>query len=385
MRLLKYLFIFAFVLLPALAFSQDLGPMRLGLIQGGVQVMTRDTTAVWEAAEINTPIGVSDRIWVPDNGRAEIQVRGGVYVRADGGSSIDVLRASTDSVQFYTEGGHIYSNNRRGGVSIVQVDTPLTSVRGYDDSVFLLDVEGGTTVLQVLKGGVYAENKMGQMTKVDAGDALTIREDGSAELSPIGAPDEWDKWNIERDKTLTAWSESSKYLPDGLQEYSADFDNYGRWGYDNDYGYVWFPAVTAAGWAPYREGRWRWVGGRYVWISFEPWGWAPYHYGRWFFRSGRGWCWAPPVAGSIFWGPGYVGWVRTGPLLGWVPLAPGEIYYGYGYYGPLSVNIVNIDINTIAVRKFRNAGFPHGTTFVRRDALGEPAKRSSPSRRRTPF
>ena len=120
----------------------------------------------------------------------------------------------------------------------------------------------------------------------------------------------------------------------------------------------------------YRDGRWKWVRGRYVWVSFEPWGWAPYHYGRWFFRAGRGWCWVPPVAGSVFWAPGYVGWVRTGPFVGWVPLAPGEIYYGYGYYGPLSVNIINIDINTIAIKKFRNADFTHGATFVRGDEFG---------------
>ncbi len=369
MRPFKWLMLLVLTLVPALAFSDDLGPMRLSLIEGNVQIQSRDTTEAWAPAEINTPMGESDRLWIPDEGRAEIQVGGGEFVRVDGGGgSLDVLRAAPDSVQFYTGGGHIYVNNRRGGINILQVDTPLASVRGYDNSVFLVDIDAGETAVQVLKGTVYAENRLGS-TRVSAGQTLAIRDDGSAEVSPMAAPDEWERWNIDRDRDLTAWNESSRYLPAGLEEYSPDFAGYGRWDYDGEYGYAWFPAV-AADWAPYRDGRWGWAGGRYVWISYEPWGWAPYHYGRWFFRAGRGWGWVPPAAGSVFWAPGYVGWVRTGDAIGWVPLAPGETYYGYGNYGPGSVNVLNIDINTVRQERFRNAEFPRGKTFVRREDLG---------------
>ncbi len=368
MRSLKFLITSALIALPALAFAQEPAPMRLSLSQGGVQIMSKDTSRAWEQAGVNTPIGVGDRLWLPEGARAEIQIMGGVYVRAEGDSSLDVLRSSADSVQFYTEGGHIYANNRHGGVNVVQIDTPLTSVRAYDGSAFLLDADDKATVVQVIKGDVYAENMQGQ-TRVAAGNALTINEDGSAEIAPIGEPDDWDRWNMERDKTVSAWGESTRYLPDGLQEYSSDFDNHGVWSYDNGYGYVWFPTV-AAGWAPYRAGMWQWSAGNYVWVSTEPWGWAPYHYGRWLFITGRGWCWVPPGPNDVFWGPGYVGWVRTGALIGWVPLAPGEIYYGYCKCGPYSANIMHIDPKTVVVRRFANAEFPHGMTFVRRDTLG---------------
>jgi len=381
MRQFKWLLLLVLTLIPGLAFSDDLGPMRLSLIEGGVQVQLKDTAEVWTPAEINTPMGVNDRLWIPDEGRAELQVWGGEFVRVDGGSSLDILRTAPDSLQLYTGGGHIYVNNRRGGINILQVDTPLTSVRGYDNSVFLVDVTGGETAVQVLKGTVIAENRLGS-TKVEAGRTLSIRDDGSAEVSPMGPPDDWESWNIDRDRDQTAWNESSRYLPAELDEYSPDFGNYGRWDYDGEYGYVWFPTV-APDWAPYRDGRWGWAGGRYVWISNEPWGWAPYHYGRWSFRSGRGWCWVPPAAGSVYWAPGYVGWVREGDTVGWVPLAPGETYYGYGNYGPHSVNMINIDINTVRHERFRNAEFPHGSTFVHREDFGgrgrrfvEPPKRA---------
>lgn len=266
--------------------------------------------------------------------------------------------------------GHLYINNRKGGIKTVQVDTPLSSIRSYDNSIILIDVlEGGTTEVQVLKGYVYAENKEGK-TKAGAGSALTIREDGSAEISPIGKPDEWEKWNLERDKQFALWSESSRYLPDALHEYSADFDMNGRWIYGDDYGYVWSPIVTAVDWAPYREGRWRWIRGHYVWISQEPWGWAPYHYGRWIYVTAAGWCWVPPGVNDIYWGPGYVGWVNTREHVGWVPLAPGEIYYGRGYYGPASENTVRKNRSRKPAAQYKNANAPGSITVVNRESFG---------------
>ena len=139
-----------------------------------------------------------------------------------------------------------------------------------------------------------------------------------------------------------------------------------------EYGYVWTPTVVvSAGWAPYRVGRWVWIRGDYVWVSYEPWGWAPYHYGRWAFISTIGWCWVPPARGAVYWGPGFVGWVRTPTYVSWVPLAPGEIYYGYGYYGPHSVNITRVNIKQINTRKvvYKNVHVHNAVTIVHHDTF----------------
>jgi hypothetical protein len=164
---------------------------------------------------------------------------------------------------------------------------------------------------------------------------------------------------------------SSRYLPGELDPYSYDFDEYGRWVQVPDYGYVWTPTVVVGvDWAPYRLGRWTWIGGDYVWVSYDPWGWAPYHYGRWAFTASIGWCWVPPVVGAVYWGPGFVAWVNTPTYVSWVPLAPGEIYYGHGYYGPHSVNITNININTINVTNvYKNAHVTNAVTIVSHDTF----------------
>ena len=176
-----------------------------------------------------------------------------------------------------------------------------------------------------------------------------------------------------------AVASSTTYLPDELSVYSNDFERNGKWIYEQEYGYVWTPTViTVNDWSPYRVGRWVWMRGDYVWISYEPWGWAPHHYGRWAYINHRGWCWVPPARGAVHWGPGFVGWVDTPSYISWVPLAPRETYYGHGDYGPYSVNIMNVNITTVIQNiVYRNIYVNNAVTTFHRDAFmtGKPINR----------
>ncbi|HMK44759.1 MAG TPA: DUF6600 domain-containing protein, partial [Dissulfurispiraceae bacterium] len=109
----------------------------------------------------------------------------------------------------------------------------------------------------------------------------------------------------------------------------------------------------------------------------EPWGWAPYHYGRWAYVARFGWCWVPPATGAVYWGPGYVGWVRTNDYIAWVPLAPGETYYGRGYYGPHSVNIVNVAVRRDVPHAYQNITVVNGATVVYHNTFGTTVPRQA--------
>jgi hypothetical protein len=81
-------------------------------------------------------------------------------------------------------------------------------------------------------------------------------------------------------------------------------------------------------------------------------------------------CWVPPVAGDVFWSPGYVGWVRTPDYVAWVPLAPGERYYGRRYFGRNSVNISKEDVNRINFTNvYKNIYIDNGATIVNRNTF----------------
>ena len=379
MKNFKSIFLISILLLfPAYSYPADLGFLRISLIDGDVQIKTEDTEE-WVPASINMPLKDGDRIWVPEGGRTELQIGDGTSLRLDQKSALDILTIEKDSSQFYLTEGYVYANFRGRRDSLLQIDTPLSSIRSYDRSVFRIDIsEDGYTNTSVYRGSVYAESRDGKTT-VEEGNTLSLKEGTYAELAPLGLPDEWEQWNSERDRKLAERRPAPRYLPDELQPYSADLEGNGRWVNVREYGYVWTPTVAvSAEWAPYRIGRWVWMGGDYVWVSYEPWGWVPYHYGRWAFVDSVGWCWVPPVRGAVYWGPGFVGWVQTPTYVSWVPLAPGEIYYGHGYYGPHSVNITNINIASIDVTRvvYRNVRVRNGVTIVHHDTFvtGKPVE-----------
>lgn len=372
MKRLKWMVLTAmFIFLPTLSYPATLGSLRISLIEGDVQVNTEDT-GDWVPASINMPLKDGDRIWVPEGSRSELQLRDGTSLRLDEKTGLDILTLEQDSYQFYLPEGRAYANFRGLRGTVLQIDTPMSSVRAYDRAIFRIDIlDDRDTDISVYQGSIHAESRDGRIM-VDQDRTLALREGFPAELGPIGPPDEWERWNRNRNRIYADRRAPSRYLPEELYAYSSDFEDNGKWVYVREYGHVWTPTVVvSAGWAPYRIGRWVWIRGDYVWISYEPWGWVPYHYGRWAFVSSFGWCWVPPARGAVYWGPGFVGWVRTPTYVSWVPLAPREIYYGYGFYGPHSINITHINISTINVERvvYRNVRVQNAVTVLHHDTF----------------
>lgn len=369
MNILRMVLMVLLMAVPCSAWAAELGLVRLSLVSGDVQVQAEDADE-WVPAVANMPLADGDRIWVPAGGRAELQMQYGVYLRLDARTALDIVELQEESFQFYLAEGRAYINNRKGGIDHIQVDTPHASAGIFDNSLVMVDVgQGGVTDVSVIKGYALVETERGK-TRVVAGNALRLTDGTGAVIAPIEPPDAWETWNRSRDNRLVDSAESLRYVPDELDDYARDLDDYGRWHYVQEYGYVWTPRGSLpANWSPYRQGRWAWVRGNYVWISYEPWGWVPYHYGRWAFSSRIGWCWVPPSRGAVSWGPGYVGWVYTPTSVAWVPLAPGEVYYGYGSFGPLSVNITNAAIPRTVVRDYRNVHVRNAVTIIHRDTF----------------
>ena len=374
MKIFKLLMIaVVLIVVQAYAFSASasLGYMRISLIENDVQIKTPEADE-WGFASVNTPLDEGDEVWVPQGGRAELQLNSGSYIRLAGNTALQVLSIDEDSSQFYLSQGNAYIFYDAPRGSVIQIDTPDASTRAFDRAIFGVSMSDQYTDVAVYKGYVETENQIGD-TRVNAGEMLTLGPDTDGEIAPIGSPDDWEWWNQARNERLLAAkeSESSRYLPSELRSYSSDMDSSGRWVHVPEYGNVWSPrGFVSVSWTPYREGRWIWRGGDYVWVSSEPWGWVPYHYGRWSFSPSIGWFWVPPVRGAVYWAPGYVGWVRTDNYVAWVPLAPGEIYYGRGYYGRHSVNITKVNINHIQVTNvYKNVTINNGPIIVDRQSF----------------
>ncbi len=93
---------------------------------------------------------------------------------------------------------------------------------------------------------------------------------------------------------------------------------YGEWLEIEAGFYAWRPTHVRAGWRPYMFGHWAWTDFGWYWISNEPFGWAVFHYGRWYYDDYYGWMWIP----NRTWGPAWVEWRYNDDYLGWAPLPP---------------------------------------------------------------
>ncbi|HUJ90949.1 MAG TPA: FecR family protein [Syntrophorhabdales bacterium] len=324
--------------IPFLVHASDLGEVYLRFIAGDVQIRPVGT-ADWVSISANTPLLEGDQIWIPEDGRAELAFRDGTLLRLDQNSALEIVSLRKDRLQLYLDAGHAYVNRASSEKKSFILETPALSLSASRQSIFKADVSDyGDVEITVVDGQILAQRD-GQGKVINAGEGFVFQKDaGEPERTALLSPDEWEQWNMERDENFCAPGPSSRYLPEELGPYAADFDQYGTWVNAPDYGYVWAPTVVG-GWSPYGYGRWAWMRGDYVWIPYEPWGWIPHHYGRWIYRSTMGWGWVPPRKSLVRWAPGYVGWSHTLTSVSWVPLAPRDTYYGHGYNGPGSVNV----------------------------------------------
>ncbi len=112
---------------------------------------------------------------------------------------------------------------------------------------------------------------------------------------------------------------------------------YGSW-IEIDYGVVaWRPTIIKRSWAPYKIGRWVWTDYGWYWDSYEPFGHIVFHYGRWYYDDYYGWIWIPDDE----WAPAWVEWRYDDDYIGWAPLHPYAVFsvnFGiritYNYYIP---------------------------------------------------
>lgn len=191
MKILKWVVPMLILLLfPVHSYPATLGSLRVSLIEGDIQIKTEDTDD-WVPASINMPLREGDRVWVPEGGRTELQLRDGTLLRLGEQSALEILTLQNDSSQFYLTEGHVYANFRGLRENLLQIDTQVSSVRAYDRSIFRVDVSQGYLDISVFTGSAYAETKDGT-TRVAENKTLSLGEGDYAELSPLGASDEWE-------------------------------------------------------------------------------------------------------------------------------------------------------------------------------------------------
>ena len=374
---------------PVWAQNSDDGPgrgvARVSLMNGDVSVRRGDS-GDFIAAGLNQPLVVQDRLITGTGSRAELQFDWANFLRLAGNAEVRLAEVEHRRYLVQIARGTVTWRVLRDQDSTIEISTPTVSVRPVRKGIYRVTVqEDGETQITVRSGEAEIFTPKGS-ERLRSGRTMIARgtaADPEFRVVPEVEDDDWDRWNIARDRDLER-SRSYDYVSRDI--YGAeDLDNHGRWVHVPSYGYVWSPRVVP-GWAPYRYGRWSWVDWYgWSWVSYDPWGWAPYHYGRWFYHGPVGWCWWPGSVGARhYWSPGLVAFVGFGGVsvgvgwgrVGWIPLGPyepyhrwyGSRYYGGGYYGGGRNNVTVVN-NVNITNVYRNSRVDRAVTVVDNDGF----------------
>ncbi len=315
---------------------------RLSYLSGSAYIQ-KGAELGFEEAVINMPIEEGDRLGTTE-GRAEIYLGRKNYVRLDSNTKVDFLdlpAKDSELTRLRVWAGNVYlSVNRLEKEKTIEVHTADTSFYFLDEGLYRIDVsEKRKTAIFVFHGLVEAAGEEGSLLlkSEQSLEAADGRFTSKPERFFAVSEDAFDRWSEFRESHIRA-EVAKRYLPDELEDFEKELDEYGEWTYLAPYGWVWVPGGIDPDWRPYYNGRWTWLSlGGWSWLPYEPWGWVTFHYGRWHWGPGFGWYWIP---GSI-WSPAWVWWYWGYDYFGWAPLSwwgyPVVILDGrfYGrYYGP---------------------------------------------------
>jgi len=345
---------------------------RLSYVYGAASFRPGDVDD-WAPIDFNRPLTTGDHVFVETAGTVELQI-GSAALRMNSQASLEFLNLDDSNVQLRLTGGSLIVRLRYlGDQDSFEVDTPNLAFSLLRPGEYRIEVKpDSSTTLVTVRAGEGELTGPNQALTVHAGEQAQVAGTDQPSYQTVGAParNDFDTWSAGRDQRDDQ-SPSARYVSRQLVGYQ-DLDQYGSWRTTPDYGAVWVPNGTAAGWAPYHNGHWVWVDPwGWTWVDDAPWGFAPFHYGRWAY-VGNYWGWVPgPVAERPVYAPALVAWVGGGAIGGgvaWFPLGPREVYVPAYHTSPVYLNRINVS-NTVIVNNVVNVNVTN-VQYVNRDRPG---------------
>jgi hypothetical protein len=328
--------LFVFTMTPQLARGQDYPDAadddvdqivaRVSFLQGPVSYARGDDPDDWDPAVVNIPFALGDKLYSSADGRAELSLPGGSFVRIGRRSYLSALTLSYDTKQFYVgNGAAAFTVRQLGRDEIFEIDTPSVAITVDQPGRYRVEVDDNGDTRVIVSRGIAFVAANGRQVTVERAE-MDIYGLDAAEYEIVGLrqPDTFDRWVDERQARFDArFREAYQYADEeivGMEDLAGN----GRWEDIPEYGRAWTPTVVAVGWQPFTVGHFFWQDPwGWSWISEEPWGWAPSHYGRWTFYRDR-WYWVPGRRGAVVvrYAPAVVEFVPVRGYIGWFPLHP---------------------------------------------------------------
>jgi hypothetical protein len=242
-------------------------------IVAGEVIVTRKRDKSQMTLTTKDKLEEGDIVTTGENGRVEITLNPGSYLRLGENSSLELTTTILDDLrlQLFKGSAVIEAAGGEGLAIVLEINTPQTKVFLVKKGIYRLNVTADATEVQVWKG--QAEVGDATKLKVKGGNKITIgsTNTGTAKLDKK-TQDTLDVWSKERAKFLSkereqlerkAVAQSMSGFYNGFGKISSGFPFYGAWLFN-----------------PF--------GGCYFFIPFDAWAWSS-PYGFNYFDASFGW------------------------------------------------------------------------------------------------
>src|SRR5574341_1631049 len=153
---------------------------RVSYLSGPVSYSRGDDPDEWEAANVNVPFTLGDRIYAPGESRAELQLPGGNFVRLGHRTYFTALNLAYDDKQFYLGEGAAAVNIRSlGPDEIFEIATPNMAVTIEAPGRYRIEVDENGDSRVAVRGGRIVVAAQGRQ--------ITIRE-GEIRVYGVDSP-----------------------------------------------------------------------------------------------------------------------------------------------------------------------------------------------------
>jgi hypothetical protein len=290
---------------------------RVSDVRGSLALRGMDEDDV-SYVERNSVIREGDTLWTDAEGRAEIELVGGSWLRLAEDTKVE-LRHLPPNAEFHLWTGSIYldlTENAEG----VRVRTPSGDVEIQPDSVVRVDLgESESVRVTVQHGHARVIPERGDPVRLIAGQRTYLQAEQPAEAPTTFARDDQDGFDTFHRSRVDYFV--TRPVPQELERDiigARELSEHGEWLMVEGQRH-WRPRGMVADWRPYMDGYWGFTPGfGYTWIDYAPWGFATAHYGGWRHMPVHGWLWHP----GYMWHPSLVHWGTFPGYFGWAPLDP---------------------------------------------------------------
>ena len=177
------------------------------------------------------PLTIGDRIYAPEDGRAELQLSSGNFVRIAPRSLLSTLNLSDEIKQFYLgEGAASFHIKSLQSDEVIEIDTPYVSVTLDEPGSYRIAVdEDGNSRIAVRRGRVMVAASGRQIAVENSEIRVHGIDSPRYEIVGLPAMDAFDRWVTERDDRFERiYSDAYWHASDDIIG-AEDLAEYGRW------------------------------------------------------------------------------------------------------------------------------------------------------------